>query len=829
MKKIILLTALLFSLTNIWANDNSTFVDSLCNLTLTQIQGGMCLQATPEGTAPFTLVWDNGQTGEVACSNNPAGGVLCVTMTDATGCSITACGIVGNNMNCGVTIEQDTIANTGTVTLTAVPTGTAPFTYNWTTNETTQTITVFGPGEYCVVITDANGCVATSCIEIEDNSNPNCSVEVGLTPIGGLVAIAEGSAPFSYLWNTGETTEFIQPTSSGNYCVTIADANGCTSEDCFYYDLGGNDTLCFVTVQQVPGTTCLEATGTGVAPLEFIWSATGTTGPTLCVNAPGTYCVTMIDASGCASTACGTIVDPNQDSCSVVIIGNTGSGALAANASGVAPFTYQWNTGEPTPSIFPTTNGEYCVTVTDANGCVAVDCYFYNGNPNDTTCYVTLVEVQGGFCLEAIASGTAPFSYLWNTGETSSLLCANNPAGGVYCVTVTDANGCVVVACGILGGGGQDSCSVFIDITAAGQLGAIASGQAPFTYQWNTGELTQTISPNNSGTYCVTITDATGCEAFACHTSFSGGDIHGFVAINDSAEYAIGATVYLIQYDPVEGTLTEIDQTSTANQTGLFSFEDVEPGEYLLKAALTPNSAHYAENLPTYYDAVLWWNEATSISVPVSNPNEFFVINMVPGNNPGGPGFIGGLVSEGANFTGGADHRGEGDPMPGVSILLLDMDDNPVIHTITNDEGEYAFDDLAYGTYKVFIEIPGINQVWKVVTISAETPSVSGIDFIVDEDSASTVSIENILETESLEAFPNPVSDNFYLRWNSRKDAEIFISLTDINGRIIQSERIDLFEGTNTHQLEMKQLPAGIYIVNIINGKDSVSRKVVKK
>ena len=188
-----------------------------------------------------------------------------------------------------------------------------------------------------------------------------------------------------------------------------------------------------------------------------------------------------------------------------------------------------------------------------------------------------------------------------------------------------------------------------------------------------------------------------------------------FVAIsNDTLNMASSGTAYLIQYDPVEESLTAVDEVPFAQ--GYFHFDDVEAGEYLVQAALGPNAIGYDENMPTYFDHVLWWDEATTLNV-AANTSYTIQINMVEGNNPGGPGFIGGLVSEGANFTGGADHRGDGDPLENITMLLLDENDNPISHTVTNENGEYEFDNLAWGTYKVFIEIAGIEHVMFIVTI----------------------------------------------------------------------------------------------------------------
>ena len=165
---------------------------------------------------------------------------MCVTMTDANGCVATACGTLDPNGNtCNVWISQDSVGIPNGVQLTANPTGEAPFTYIWSTGELTEAIIVSQPGVYCVTITDNSGCTATSCTTIDDDNNPNCSVVIEPTPMGALIAVAGGTAPFTYAWSTNEATESIIPTTSGNYCVTITDANGCEATDCYYFNSGG--------------------------------------------------------------------------------------------------------------------------------------------------------------------------------------------------------------------------------------------------------------------------------------------------------------------------------------------------------------------------------------------------------------------------------------------------------------------------------------------------------------------------------------------------------------------------------------------------------------
>ncbi|MBK9012819.1 MAG: hypothetical protein IPM82_01325 [Saprospiraceae bacterium] len=86
---------------------------------------------------------------------------------------------------------------------------------------------------------------------------------------------------------------------------------------------------------------------------------------------------------------------------------NTGDIIITAYPTGTAPFAYLWNTGETTPTIELSQWGvNYCVTVTDATGCESSACLF---NAQNCSVYISENPASG---LTAIASGSAPFSYL---------------------------------------------------------------------------------------------------------------------------------------------------------------------------------------------------------------------------------------------------------------------------------------------------------------------------------------------------------------------------------------------------------------------------------
>lgn len=115
--------------------------------------------------------------------------------------------------------------------------------------------------------------------------------------------------------------------------------------------------------------------------------------------------------------------------------GNDGS-ATVSGSGGVPPYTFLWSNGEATQTATNLSAGIYTVTVTDAvfdaNGCTVTI--------TEPT-YLTVVADVIGNSIELIVNGgTPPYSYLWNTGDTTSSL--TNVAWGCYTVTVTDANNC---------------------------------------------------------------------------------------------------------------------------------------------------------------------------------------------------------------------------------------------------------------------------------------------------------------------------------------------------------------------------------------------------
>lgn len=191
--------------------------------------------------------------------------------------------------------------------------GTAPYTYSWTNGETTAEMTNLSAMPYSVNITDARGCRVEGTIVVAEPDH----IEITETIIPLLcynasdaeidVQVTGGTAPYTYLWNTGATTNKISQLPHGTYTVTITDAQGCSYIRTYtienpkelVIDLGEDRTLCNgqtlvldAEIVDEPGTT-------------YNWTSTNgfvSNQSKVELIDPGTYTVTATTPNGCIVT-----------------------------------------------------------------------------------------------------------------------------------------------------------------------------------------------------------------------------------------------------------------------------------------------------------------------------------------------------------------------------------------------------------------------------------------------------------------------------------------------------------------------------------------------
>ena len=192
-------------------------------------------------------------------------------------------------------------------------------------------------------------------------------------------------------------------------------------------------------------------------------------------------------------------------------------------------------------------------------------------------------------------------------------------------------------------------------------------------------------------------------------------------------------------------------------------------------------------------------------------------INLVGGVNPGGPGFIGGSVWQGANKTAGV-----GDPIEGVQILLLDANDNPVAHTTSDANGEYEFNNLAYGSYKVYAEVWGKTTEPNIVDVTSGEPNLVDVNIVVGETLITTGLIESgPVNDNRVSAFwPNPTDVQANIAITLNKADQFPFTVYNALGQQVMTQISTVLPGADRVMLNVTELPEGMYQVRI-TGKDT--------
>ncbi len=301
-----------------------------------------------------SIIWSNGFTSPLSPVNTA--GIYSVSVT--------------NEENC-LGIDEITVAAASEVFSTETVNLCLGEIYNGTTYfESTQLINES---------TSYQGCDSTHTIELNVASAINLNLNgSGGCGFGGTIdATVSGNGNYTYQWSNGAMTSDLANLNEGTYTLTVTDEFGCSEI--------ASETLTLATPPSVStfsniivcygdmnGEIDLEITN-GTPPFNINWS-NGMTGTHLEGLSGGTYSVVISDANGCNVVSAVTIPEPSKlyagfDGTPAT---NGNNGVAAANVSGgVLPYAYQWSTGATSNVISGLSDGEYSLTVTDANGCTS--------------------------------------------------------------------------------------------------------------------------------------------------------------------------------------------------------------------------------------------------------------------------------------------------------------------------------------------------------------------------------------------------------------------------------------------------------------------------
>jgi gliding motility-associated-like protein len=550
------------------------------------------------GGAPFTYLWDNGQTAQTA-TGLTAGNTYSITITDSKGCTKTNSVTVSVTSN--PTISSVSSTNSGCTVANGTATangagGTGAYTFIWAIGQTAQTATGLAAGNYSVTIQDANGCTNTTTVSVAATNAPaiasatstiaGCSVSNGTATVNP----SGGTGTYTYNWLPGgQNSQTATGLAGGNYTITVSDANNCTAVATVSVSVTAAPTVSATATQATCGNNNGAATANpsgGTPGYSYSWTGTGQTTQTVTGLVAGLYTVTITDASGCTTNGTANVSNANGPTATTSVNGNVScfggaNGSATANPSAGTPgYTYLWNNGQTTQTATGLTAGNHNVTITDANGClVVVSAAISQPSVLTASTAQTAILCNGATANVSVSSGggTPAYSYSWSSGQTTSAI--NGVTAGNYTVTVSDANGCAktntlsitqpalltssIAQTAILCNGGTANASV----NAGG-------GTPGYIYNWSSGQTTSSVTLGN-GSYTVTITDANGCKntntlsltqpaplilSGSCNDSICSGDS---ALLSVSANGGTPNYTYLWLPGPLSGQSISVNPTSS--------------------------------------------------------------------------------------------------------------------------------------------------------------------------------------------------------------------------------------------------------------------------
>jgi gliding motility-associated-like protein len=542
---------------------NNTCFESNDGSIVTNITGG-----TPfETDEPYLISWTgpNGFAANDETINNLQAGLYIVTIEDKEGFSITEelkitqpnILSISNDLEKNISCFQ---GNDGAIELT-ISGGTLPYTFNWSTSngsgiiQNTESQNTLTAGTYTLEIIDKNKCTTTTSITLTEPEeliienifkqsvlcfgDATGTIEIDVSG-GTPIEVSNGVFEYIYDWSGPEgftsISKDINNLIAGTYTVTVTDSFGCTTTATIIIsqspEIELNYTKTDVTCyQETDGSIDVNVTG-GAAPYQISWSNLAN-GFSLSNLSAGTYVATITDGNSCTKRVSIIIEEPIffiDPVVTLISCNGKNDGAIDLNLTGgVPPFSLTWdddiNAGVQRNNLSP---GSYRVVIVDSDTYQCpIEQVFILTNALEIAVSTTVVDaldcdiVNSGSINMNVFGGNAPFSFLWNTNETSEDL--ENLPPGDYSVEITDSNGCSLTKQFNIFR--QEPIRITLEeitlincdlkIERKQTEAKVTGGYLPYTYTWSAGTISgadnNIMTTDQNGSYTLTITDDKGC------------------------------------------------------------------------------------------------------------------------------------------------------------------------------------------------------------------------------------------------------------------------------------------------------------------------------
>jgi PKD repeat protein len=350
-------------------------------------------------------------------------------------------------------------------------------------------------------------------------------------------------------------------------------------------------------------------------------------------------------------------------------------------------------------------------------------------------------------------------------------------------------------------------------------------GNPPATYSWNFGDGTSANGKNVThqyaapGLYPVTLTTATQdsnqCTWISTQHIQVGDSshIHQLYGQVFAGNFPLDHGMAMIFGVNTPQNVPPFFATCPIDSMGVYYFAYVPEGDFVIWAMPFDSAGGY---LPTFYGNVIYWEQATVISLgaPVNPYN----INLVPatGTQAGQGGILGQVNIQGMKST----------QVDQIVMILTNEQGQPIGFRNVDASGAFDFSDLPVGTYFLKPELPNTSSDLVKVLLSAVNPVAS---VTMTFSGQHIIGISEMPLVASFVSYPNPVKDVLNLTIDAYSALNGVACIYNLTGQVVATIPITLNKGGNQFSLDMRTLNTGIYLLKITSPEGlNIVQKLVK-
>lgn len=277
---------------------------------------------------------------------------------------------------------------------------------------------------------------------------------------------------------------------------------------------------------------------------------------------------------------------------------------------------------------------------------------------------------------------------------------------------------------------------------------------------------------------------------------------------------------------------------------GSFSFPEIREGTYTLKVVPTNTATDQPPLLSTYLGGTQTPKEAalfklmydtTFVNLPVLR-------EAAPAEDWKGSSSISGILvenkddgNEGGRLLAGLRTQA-GTPMANAQVFLTDPESKTIkFSRLTDKDGNFRFDNIAARKFGFLVEHEGQTfEMAETIDLSSGNTAAEITAVVSEEGMTSTVEqVVTGIEEEMLKngyvLYPNPVKDKLHIKITGLKPSPLEIKVLDLQGRILMSGKMQLPGESLEEEIELSQLPNGLYLVTVRQGEYLLHRKIIKQ